>query len=115
MTRVKRGTTSNKTRRTTLKAVKGYRFGRSKKERQANEAIAHAGAYSFAHRRDKKTDIRGLWQIHIGAYAKQNGLSYSKLIHLFKVKSIKLNRKILSGLVGKHPDTMKRVVAAAVK
>lgn len=115
MTRVKRGTTSNKTRRNTLSAVKGYRFGRSKKERQANEAISHAGTYSFAHRRDKKTDIRGLWQIHIGAYAKQNGLSYSKLIHTLKLKSIKLNRKILSGFVGNHPDTMKRILASTAK
>lgn len=115
MTRVKRGTTSLKTRRTILKAVKGYRFGRSKKERQANEAIAHAGTYSFAHRRDKKTEIRGLWQIHIGAFAKAQGLSYSKLIHALKTKNIKLNRKILSRLVGKHPDTMKRVFASATK
>ncbi|TSC62261.1 MAG: large subunit ribosomal protein L20 [Parcubacteria group bacterium Greene0416_14] len=115
MTRVKRGTTSLKTRRTTLKAVKGYRFGRSKKERQANEAIAHAGTYAFAHRRDKKTAIRGLWQVHIGAFAKAQGLSYSKLIHALKTKNIKLNRKILSGLVGKHPDTMKRVFTTATK
>ena len=34
--------------------TKGYRFGRSNKERQANEAIFHAGSYAFAHRRDKK-------------------------------------------------------------
>ena len=114
MTRVKRGTTSVKTRRTTLKAVKGYRFGRSKKERQANEAIAHAGTYSFAHRKDKKTEIRGIWQIHIGAFAKAEGLSYSKLIHALKGKNIRLNRKILSGFAGKHPDTFKRIIKQAI-
>ncbi len=113
MTRVKRGTTSLKTRRNTLKMVKGYRFGRSKKERQANEAISHAGTYSFAHRRDKKTEIRGIWQINIGAFAKSQGLSYSKLIHALKTKNIKLNRKILAGFTGKHPDTLRKVISQA--
>jgi len=55
MTRVKKGINALKTRKNVLRKVKGYRFGRSTKERQANEAIFHAGSYSFAHRKDKKT------------------------------------------------------------
>ena len=53
MSRVKRGTIANKRRKNTLKQTKGYRFGRSKKEAQAREAIRHAGAHAFAHRKDK--------------------------------------------------------------
>ena len=58
MSRVKKGVNALKTRRNILKQVKGYRFGRSTKEKQAYEAISHAGTYAFAHRRDKKNDMR---------------------------------------------------------
>src|SRR3989344_1921024 len=96
MTRVKRGTISLKHRRNVLKLAKGYRFGRSKKERQAKEAILHAGVHAFAHRRDKKGDFRRLWQIRIGAATKALGFSYSKFIGMLKKKNIELNRKMLS-------------------
>ena len=67
MTRVKRGKTKLKRRKKTLSQVKGYRFGRSTKKRQAYEAIVHAGNHAFAHRKDKKSDMRRLWQIKINA------------------------------------------------
>ena len=54
MVRVKKGVNANKYRRNILSRVKGYRFGRATKERQANEAIFHADSYRFAHRRTKK-------------------------------------------------------------
>jgi len=81
MARVKGGVTAAKTRRNVLKMVKGYRFGRSTKEKQAYEAIAHAGKYSFAHRRDKKNDFRRLWTVHINAGLDgiNEKLSYSKI------------------------------------
>jgi len=110
MTRVKRGTTALKRRRNVLKKVKGYRFGRSTKERQAKEASAHAGTYAFAHRRDKKSAFRAVWQIKIGAAAKKTGLSYSKLIHALKKSNVGLDRKILAGLIEKNPETFQRVV-----
>ena len=65
MSRVKKGVNALKTRRNILKQVKGYRFGRSTKEKQAYEAISHAGTYAFAHRRDKKGDARKLWNVKI--------------------------------------------------
>ena len=88
MTRVKKGVDALKTRKNVLRKVKGYRFGRSTKERQANEAIFHAGTYAFAHRKDKKTDRRGLWQMTISAAAKQFGFSYSTFINGMKKKNI---------------------------
>ena len=53
MTRVKKGVHALKRRRSVLKQTKGFRHGRSTKERQAKEALLHAGNYSFAHRKDK--------------------------------------------------------------
>ena len=110
MTRIKKGTHAIKRRRNLLKKVKGYRHGRSKKERAAREAIAHAGVYAFVHRRDKKNDFRRLWSVRISAGAQGLGLSYSKLIGGLKKKGIALDRKILSTLAEQHPETFKRVV-----
>ena len=70
MTRVKKGVHALKRRRSILKQAKGFRHGRSKKERQAKEALLHAGAYAFAHRRDKKSHNRKLWNIKINASSK---------------------------------------------
>ncbi len=110
MPRVKRGTISLKRRRKILRAAKGFRFGRSKKERQAREALLHAGAYSFAHRRDKKGDFRRLWQIKINAAVRPLGLSYSRFINLLKQNKIALDRKILAGLAEHHPTVLAQIV-----
>ncbi len=75
MTRIKRGTTSLKRRKNILSQTKGFRFGRSTKERQAREAIAHAGSHAFAHRRDKKNDARRLWTVQINAMLHVLGMS----------------------------------------
>lgn len=111
MPRVKRGTISNKTRKNTLKKTKGYRFGRSTKEREAKVAIAKAGVHAFAHRRDKKNDFRKLWNIKIGSVLKENGTSYSKFIGALKKNKIDLDRKVLADLAENHPETFKRILA----
>jgi ribosomal protein L20 len=51
MPRVKKGTIRNKSRKTTLKAVKGYRQGRSSKKKLATEAIKHAGRNAMRERK----------------------------------------------------------------
>lgn len=113
MTRVKKAVNALKTRRNILRQAKGYRFARSKKERAAYEALMHAGAYAFAHRRDKKGDMRRLWNVRINAALDKDGLSYSKVIGNLKKKGVELDRKILADLAEHNPDTFKRVVALA--
>lgn len=115
MPRVKRGTTSLKKRRRMLKQAKGFRFGRSKKERQAREALLHAGAYALAHRRDKKGDFRRLWQIKINAAVRPLGLSYSRFINQLKKHRIELDRKILAQLAEREPDTFTKIVESVKK
>lgn len=110
MTRVKKGVNALKTRKNILRKVKGYRHGRSTKERQANEAIFHAGTYAFAHRKDKKGDFRRLWNVRMSALLKDNGISYSKFIPLLKKNNIMLDRKILAELAEKHPETFKKIL-----
>jgi large subunit ribosomal protein L20 len=110
MTRVKKAVHAIKNRRSTLLAAKGFRFRRSKTERAANDALAHAGAYSFAHRRDKKGDFRRLWNVKINAALRPLGFSYSKFIGVAKKKGIALDRKSLAHLAEFKPDTFKKVV-----
>lgn len=109
MTRVKRGTMKNKRRKNILAQTKGFRFGRSTKVAQATEALAHAGAYSFAHRKDKKADARSLWTLRINAAVKPMGLSYSRFIDGLKKKNIEVDRKILSDLAQNNPETFARI------
>jgi len=93
-----------------LKQTKGFRHGRSTKERQAKDALLHAGAYSFAHRKDKKSHNRKLWNIKINAGARELGVSYSKLIGALHKKNIMLDRKILSDFAEFHPETFARIL-----
>ena len=112
MTRVKKGVHALKRRRSVLKQTKGFRHGRSTKERQAKEAILHAGAYAFAHRRDKKSHNRKLWNIKINAGSRELGMTYSKLIDALNKKKILVDRKILADLAEHNPDTFARVLAS---
>jgi large subunit ribosomal protein L20 len=110
MTRVKKAVHALKNRRSVLRQAKGFRFRRSTNERAANEALAHAGAYAFAHRRDKKGDFRRLWNVKINAALRLHGLSYSKFIGAAKKKNLALDRKILAHLAEFKPETFKKVV-----
>ncbi len=115
MARVKRGTISLKKRKNVLAKVKGYRFGRSTKERQAREAIHHAGAHAFAHRKDKKADARALWQAKINAAVRPLGMTYSRFISALKTKNVGLDRKILADIAKNDPDVFKRIFETVAK
>ncbi len=113
MSRVKRGVTKLKRRRNVLAQVKGYRFGRSTKERAAKEAIAHAGRYAFRDRRTKKRLARNLWTVRINAAVRtigDTGFSYSKFIGALKKNNINLDRKSLSALAKDYPEAFDRLV-----
>ncbi|MDA1334470.1 MAG: 50S ribosomal protein L20 [bacterium] len=115
MTRVKRGTTSIKRRRSILKQTKGFRWDRSSKERAAREALLHAYTHSFNDRRKKKRTMRRLWTIKINAGARAQGITYSKLIDQLTKANIKLDRKILSQLAQKHPNIFNSIVEEVTK
>jgi large subunit ribosomal protein L20 len=113
MTRVKRGVLKTKTRKNVLKQTKGFRLNRRNKEAAAIEAIMHAGANAFAHRRDKKGDFRRLWNVRINAMLRENGSTYSKFIGALTKKQILINRKMLSEIAAENPETFKRIIAQA--
>lgn len=110
MTRVKRGTIKNKTRKNILSKTKGFRFGRSTKKSAAKEALKKAGQHAFAHRKDKKAVARRLWQTRINAAVRPLGYSYSKFIDALKKKNIEVDRKILSTIAKDNPESFERLV-----
>ena len=110
MTRVKKGVNALKTRRNILRQVKGFRFARSKKERAAYEALMHAGTYSFAHRKDRKNDIRRLWQTRLSAALREHNISYSKFIGALKKAHIHLDRKVMAQIASESPTAFKAIV-----
>lgn len=111
MARVKGGLMAQKRRRNILSQVKGYRLGRSKKKRQAIEAIHHAQLHSFAHRKDKKNDFRRLWTSRLNAALKAAGHKYSVFMHDLKEKNVLLNRKMLSEIAKDRPEAFERFLA----
>lgn len=102
---------AQKRRRNILSQVKGYRFARSKKKRNAREAIYHAQLHAFAHRKDKKNDFRRLWITRINAALMNHGLKYSRFIKALKDKGIGLDRKVLATLAKDRPEAFDRVVS----
>lgn len=111
MVRVKKGVSALKSRRNTLKQVKGYRFGRSTKKKMAYEAIAHAGNHAFAHRRDYKNDMRSLWTVRLNAVLRPLGTTYSKFIGALKKANIELDRKVMAQIAEESPATFEAIVA----
>ncbi len=111
MPRVKRGVTHLKRRKKLLKQTKGYRWGRKNKIKQAKEAKVKAGHHAFVDRRKRKRDFRGLWQIKIGAFARERGVSYSRLINLLKTNKIELDRKILANLAEDNKKVLDRIIS----
>ena len=113
--RVKRGVAHVKRRKNLLQVTKGFRWRRKSSIRLARQASTRAGQHAYRHRKLFKRDMRGLWQIRINAAARENGLSYSQLIHKLSVAKIGLDRKILSTLAAEYPAVFAAVVKEAVK
>jgi len=110
MTRVKRGTIHTKKRRNILSKTKGFKWGRKNLVRLASTATTKAGAHAYTDRRKKKRNTRALWQIRIGAFAKDHNLSYSKMMSLLTKANIKLDRKSLADLAANHPDVLSKLL-----
>ena len=113
MTRVKRGVTKRRRHKKVLKATKGHQGVRHTLYKRAHESLIHALQYAYAHRREKKGDMRRLWNIRINAAAHVNDLTYSRLIHGLKLAGVEINRKMLAELAVEDPEGFARVAERA--
>jgi large subunit ribosomal protein L20 len=96
--RVKRAVNAQKKRRSTLEAASGYRGQRSRLYRKAKEQILHSLQYAYRDRRARKGDFRQLWITRINAAARQNGMTYNRLVQGLRIAEIDVDRKILAEL-----------------
>lgn len=109
MARVKRGVQSKKRHKKILKQAKGYRGARSRTFKVAKQAVQRAGQYAYRDRRKKKSTFRALWIIRINAAARENNLSYSKLMHGLKSAGVEIDRKMLADLAVHDADAFKAI------
>ena len=111
--RIKRGYKARHRRKRVLKLAKGFRGGRSKLFRKAEDSVDKALNYAYRGRRQRKRDFRRLWIARINAAARMNDLSYSKFISGLKKANVDLDRKVLAELALSDPAGFSKIAALA--
>lgn len=110
MTRVKTGTTRRARHNKVRKLAKGYKHSAGRRYKTAKEAILHAGHYAYVGRKQKKRNIRKLWIVRLNAAVREHGMKYSTFINALTDKKIEINRKMLSDIAVKDPQTFEEIV-----
>jgi len=113
MPRVTRGFKARRRRNKILKLASGFIGGKSRLYRSAVEAVDRALVYAYRDRRAKKRDFRKLWIVRIGAAAKMNGTSYSKMMGGLKKANVELDRKVLANMAILDPNAFAQVAKLA--
>ena len=113
MPRVKRGPKRKNRRAKVLKLAKGYFGTKSKSYRMAKQQVEKSLVYAYRDRKAKKRDFRGLWILRINAAARENGISYSRLMDGLKKSGSGINRKMLAELAVSDPAAFTSLVSAA--
>jgi len=111
MPRIRRGFKARHRRKKVLKAAKGYRGGQSKLFKTASISVDRARMYAYRDRRARKRDFRKLWIIRINAAARENGLTYSRLMDGLHRAGIELDRKILAEMAVNDPAVFSQVAS----
>ena len=111
--RIKRSVNALKKRRKVLRLAKGYRASKSTLYRVAREQVMKSGQYAYVGRRLKKRDFRKLWIARINAAARNNDITYSRLMDGLKKANIDINRKTLSEMAINDPQAFTALVAKA--
>jgi large subunit ribosomal protein L20 len=96
--RVKRAVNAQKKRREVLEKASGYRGQRSRLYRKAKEQLLHSATYEYRDRKKRKGDFRKLWITRINAAARQNGMTYNRLMQGLKLAGVEVDRKVLAEL-----------------
>ena len=99
MARVKRAVNAHKKRREVLEKASGYRGQRSRLYRKAKEQLLHSATYEYRDRKKRKGDFRQLWITRINAAARENGMTYNRLIQGLKAAGVEVDRRMLAELV----------------
>ncbi|MDG2033402.1 MAG: 50S ribosomal protein L20 [Rhodospirillales bacterium] len=113
MSRAQGKVASRMRRKKVIARAKGFQ-GRSKNNfRLAKQRSEKALQYAYRDRRVRKRTFRALWIQRINAGARENGLTYSQFINGLNKAGIELDRKVLSDLAVREPESFKSLVEQA--
>ena len=113
MSRAQGKVASRMRRKKVITRAKGFQ-GRSKNNfRLAKQRSEKALQYAYRDRRVRKRNFRALWIQRINAGARENGLTYSQFINGLNKAGIELDRKVLSDLAVREPESFKSLVEQA--
>ncbi len=115
MVRVTNAVAANRWKKRLMKKAKGFVGDRKNHLRQTSDAVMSAMAFNYRHRKERKRDFRKLWIVRLAVAAKLNGISYSKLIFGLKKAGCGLDRKTLSDLAIRDPNSFAEVAGLAKK
>jgi len=110
--RVKRGVIGRHRHKKVLAMTKGQRATRHSLYRRAHEAMMKSLSYAYAHRRERKGDMRRLWISRINAASRAHGVTYGQLINGLKKSGVEINRKMLADMAVKEPDAFASIVTS---
>lgn len=113
MPRVKRGVTAHKRHKKVLALTKGHHASNHSLFRRAHESMLKSLSYAYAHRRERKGDMRRLWILRISAASRNEGLSYSQFMNGLKRAGVGINRKMLADMAVKEPEAFASIVTTA--
>jgi len=72
-------------------------------------------SYSYAHRRERKGDMRQLWITRVSAASRAEGITYGQFINGLKKAGVEINRKILADMAVKEPSAFTELATIAKK
>ncbi|CAN5197703.1 50S ribosomal protein L20 [soil metagenome] len=113
MARVKRAVNAHKKRRSTLDRAAGYRGQRSRLYRKAKEQVTHSLVYAYRDRKKRKGDFRRLWIQRINAAAREQGMTYNRLIQGLKLAGVEVDRRVLADMAVNDAPTFNAIVQLA--
>ncbi len=115
MPRVKGGIVTRRRHKKVLNLTKGHHGKRHALYRHAHESMLHALDYAYAHRRERKGDMRRLWIARINAAVRNDGLTYSQFMNGLSKADVDINRKLLADLAVNDPAKFSSLVKMAAE
>ena len=100
-------------RKKVVARAKGYQGRGNNAFRVAKQRVEKGLQYAYRDRRTRKRNFRSLWIQRINAGARINGLTYSQFMNGLNRAGIELDRKVLSDLAVREPDSFKSLVEQA--
>ena len=113
MPRVKRGVTTHRRHKKVLALTKGHRATKHSLFRRARESMLKSLSYAYAHRRERKGDMRRLWISRVSAASRAEGLTYSQFMNGLKKAGVEINRKMLADMAVREPESFVNLVTIA--